>query len=131
VTTPQRVVAYVVRGGELLVFEEEGAPGLQVPAGRSDPGETLEETLRRELREEVGLEARVVRELGSSTRSRADYGVYESHYFHVETDDTRNAWSHVVSGTGEDVGLVFHCRFVPIRDVGLRSDLGEFLHELA
>jgi putative (di)nucleoside polyphosphate hydrolase len=129
--TPQRVVAYVTRGDRLLVFEEEGAPGLQVPAGRCDDGESLEETLHRELREEVGTEARIVRELGASTRKRTRYGVFESHYFHCETDEPRDAWSHVVTGTGDDVGLVFHCRFVPVAEAALRSDLGEFLDALA
>jgi ADP-ribose pyrophosphatase YjhB (NUDIX family) len=49
--TPLRVVAYVTRGDELLVFEHRDHPeeGTQVPAGRLDPGEALEEGLAREL----------------------------------------------------------------------------------
>ncbi len=124
------MVAYVTRGSELLVFEEEGAEGWQVPAGRCDPGESLEETVRRELREEVGVEARLLREVGVSTRRRSRFGIYESHYFALETDDPRDEWTHVVTGAGDDAGFVFHCRFVPIAEARLVSDHGEFLAAL-
>jgi 8-oxo-dGTP pyrophosphatase MutT (NUDIX family) len=66
----QRVLAYVTRERagrkELLVFEDPEDPGtgLQLPAGRLDPGETLEQCLLRELHEEAGLEG-----LGSCWRS--------------------------------------------------------------
>jgi 8-oxo-dGTP pyrophosphatase MutT (NUDIX family) len=57
----QRVLACVTRQRaarvELLVFEapRHAEIGIQVPAGRLDPGETLESCLRRELVEEAGL----------------------------------------------------------------------------
>jgi 8-oxo-dGTP pyrophosphatase MutT (NUDIX family) len=72
--TPLRVVAYVTRGDQLLVFEHRDLPeaGTQVPAGRLDLGELLEEGLARELVEEVGIEAQVVRKLGTVTR---DHGI--------------------------------------------------------
>ena len=66
----QRVVAYVTRERdgvkELLVFDHRDHPkaGTQVPAGRIDPGESLEECLHRELDEEAGLRGTIVRELG-------------------------------------------------------------------
>ena len=128
--TPQRVVAYVTRGRELLVFEEPGYPGLQVPAGRCDDGESLEQALRRELREEVGVEAGDLRRVGVSTRERGRHGVYESHYFHCETNDPRDVWEHVIGGDGDDAGLPVRCRFVPASEARLLADLGEFLHEL-
>ena len=114
--TPLRVVAYVTRGRELLVFEHLGLPsaGTQVPAGRLDPGESLKAGLARELDEEVGIRARVVRELGYVTRRQGDGKVYESHYFQLESDDPRDAWEHVVRGNGDDAGLVFLCRFAPL-----------------
>ncbi len=85
--TRLRVVAYVTRGCELLVFEHRDLPeaGTQVPAGRLDPGESLEECLARELDEEVGIRARGVGELAHVTRRQGDGNVYESHYFHLET----------------------------------------------
>jgi len=131
--TRLRVVAYVTRGRELLVFDHLDLPeaGTQVPAGRLDPGETLEEGLARELDEEVGIRARVLRELGHVTRRAGDGKVYESHYFQLETDDPRDAWEHVVRGNGDDAGLVFQCRFVPLEPAPeLAGRQAEFLDRL-
>ena len=80
----QRVLAYVTRERcghrEVLVFDIPSDPGAktQVPAGRLDPGEKLEQGLRRELHEEAGLEdVRIVRKLATwNTR-------YENHAFEV------------------------------------------------
>jgi 8-oxo-dGTP pyrophosphatase MutT (NUDIX family) len=127
------VVAYVTRGSELLVFDQQGdlEAGTQVPAGRLDPGESLAEGLARELDEEVGIRARVLRELAHVTRRQGDRRVYESHYFQLETDDPRDAWEHVVRGDGDDAGLLFLCRFVPLDPLpALAGRQGEFLHLL-
>ena len=118
----QRVLAYVTRerGGrtELLVFDQRGDPeaGTQVPAGRLDPGETLEHGLRRELHEEAGLDrVRIVRELPvlGDWVARSEY---ENHAFEVriEVDETGDTWEHVVHGDGDDAGLVFSYRWVPV-----------------
>jgi 8-oxo-dGTP pyrophosphatase MutT (NUDIX family) len=131
--TRLRVVAYITRGHELLVFDQRGDPEArsQVPAGRLDPGESLEEGLERELDEEVGIRARVVRELARVTRRLGDGNVYESHYFHLETDEPRDVWEHVVHGEGDDAGLVFLCRFAPLEPPPrLAGHQGEFLHLL-
>ncbi|HKP17603.1 MAG TPA: NUDIX domain-containing protein [Gaiellaceae bacterium] len=117
----QRVLAYVTRERdgrkELLVFEDRDRPeaGVQVPAGRVDRGETLEQCLLRELGEEAGLErVRILREipvLGDwVNRSR-----YENHAFEVcpETE-TPDSFEHVVKGSGDDAGFVFHYRWVPL-----------------
>ena len=128
-----RVVAYVTRGRELLVFDHRDLPsaGTQEPAGRLDPGEALEDGLARELDEEVGIRPRVVRELGQVTRRQGDGKVYESHYFQLESDDPRDAWEHVVRGTGDDAGLVFLCRFVPLEPLPrLAGRQAEFLGTL-
>lgn len=116
----RRVVAYVtrVRDGrtELLVFEDPEHPhmGIQVPAGRLDPGEELEAGLLRELEEEAGLtNARIVREL---LGFEAHYSSrYENHGFHVVLDgDAPDEWEHEVFGAGDDAGLVFRYRWAPI-----------------
>ncbi len=124
----------MTRGDELLVFEHRHHPeaGTQVPAGRIDPGESLEEGLTRELDEEAGIEARVVRELSHVTRDHGgDVGVYESHYFHLVTGEERDAWEHAVHGEGDDSGMVFLCRFVPLTPLPrLAGNQGEFLHLL-
>lgn len=127
---PLRVVAYVTRGAQLLVFDHRDLPsaGTQVPAGRLESGESLEGGLARELDEEIGIRARVVCELGHVTRRQGDGRVYESHYFQLESDDPRDAWEHVVRGNGEDAGLVFECRFVPLDPVPqLAGAQAEFL----
>ena len=115
------------------MFEHRDVPpaGLQVPAGRLDPGETLEQGLARELDEEAGVRATRVRELGTVEGPRVGDVHYESHYFHVETDERRNAWEHVVHGDGDDAGLVFLCRFVPLDpEPQLAGRQGEFLRML-
>jgi 8-oxo-dGTP pyrophosphatase MutT (NUDIX family) len=121
----RRVVVYVtrVRGGqtELLVFEDPDNPevGVQVPAGRLDEGEELEEGVLRELAEETGLErARIVRELPGFEEHYPSR--YENHGFQVALDaDAPDEWEHVVYGDGDDAGLVFRFRWVPITP-GLR-----------
>jgi len=117
----KRVLAYVTRRREgrteLLVFDQQDDPeaGTQVPAGRLDPGETLEEGLLRELREEAGLEqVRIVREL-SILGTWADASPYENHAFEVNVDgETADEWEHEVQGDGDDAGLVFLYRWVPV-----------------
>jgi 8-oxo-dGTP pyrophosphatase MutT (NUDIX family) len=132
----KRVVAYVTRerdgATELLVFEHRDHPsaGVQVPAGRADPGETLEQTLRRELHEESGIEdAVVVRELGRPTWPEK----YENHAFEVAVDgvDLPDAWAHEVHGKGDDAGLVFLYRWEPVRpDLELFDRRDPILEEL-
>ncbi|MGH3100539.1 MAG: NUDIX domain-containing protein, partial [Thermoleophilia bacterium] len=64
----QRVLGYTTRdsepGRELLVFEQdEPGSGVQIPAGRLDPGEELVPALMREIEEESGLTGlRLIRE---------------------------------------------------------------------
>jgi 8-oxo-dGTP pyrophosphatase MutT (NUDIX family) len=114
-------MAYVTRERdgrtELLVFDQVGDPeaGTQVPAGRIDPGETLEEGLLRELHEEAGIDAaKVVRELsilGDWVRASP----YEEHAFELRADpDLPESWDHVVHGDGEDAGMVFRFRWVHV-----------------
>jgi 8-oxo-dGTP pyrophosphatase MutT (NUDIX family) len=118
-----RVLAYVTRerGGrlELLVFDQRGDPeaGTQVPAGRIDPEESLEQGLLRELHEEAGIEeARVVRELPVRGEWLAQ-SPYDDHAFEVRADDASRAdtWEHVVHGDGDDAGLVFCYRWVAVQ----------------
>jgi 8-oxo-dGTP pyrophosphatase MutT (NUDIX family) len=91
VSRRQRVVAYVTRERdgvkELLVFDhcDDPSAGTQVPAGRVDPGETLEECLTRELDEEAGLRGRIVREL-----RRPDWPAkYENHAYELRSREVK------------------------------------------
>ena len=117
----QRVLAYVTRERdgrtELLVFDHRDEPdsGTQVPAGRLDPGETLEEGLLRELHEEAGLDRlRIVREL-PILGEWAERSRYENHAFEVQVEgEAPDTFEHVVHGDGDDAGLVFVYRWVGV-----------------
>ena len=122
-----RVLAYVTRERdgqiELLVFDQRDDPeaGTQVPAGRLDPGESLEQGLLRELHEESGIVgARIVRELPVLGEWVAK-SPYDDHAFEVRVDGTAPAdtWEHVVHGDGDDAGFVFCYRWVAV-EPGLR-----------
>jgi ADP-ribose pyrophosphatase YjhB (NUDIX family) len=116
----KRVVAYVTRGRELLVFDHKGMPHVptQVPAGRVDSHEDLEAGLRREVEEETGLtEIEIVCKLADADEFEQLYGsgAHESHAYHAVVEPGGpDAWEHPVSGTGMDSGLVFVCRWVPL-----------------
>jgi 8-oxo-dGTP diphosphatase len=119
VTRRQRVVAYITRERdgrtELLVFEDPEHPhmGIQVPAGRLDPGEELEAGVLRELEEEAGLTKVRVRELPGFEDHYPSR--YENHGFHVVlTEEAPDEWEHVVVGDGDDAGFTFRYRWAPI-----------------
>jgi ADP-ribose pyrophosphatase YjhB (NUDIX family) len=118
----KRVVGYVTRGRELLVFDHKGMPHVptQVPAGRVDSHENLEEGLRREVEEETGLTGiEIVSILANGDEFRELYGpgAHESHAFHaVAEPGGPDAWEHPVTGTGMDSGLTYACRWVPLDD---------------
>jgi len=112
----KRVVGFVTRGRELLVFGHAGVT--QVPAGRIDYDETLEEGLVREVEEETGVTGlQIVGALADADEADQLYGVlaHRTWAFHaLAADENRNAWDHHVTGSGMDAGLVLSCRFVQL-----------------
>ncbi|MDL4815524.1 NUDIX hydrolase [Actinomadura opuntiae] len=117
-----RVAAYVIRRravAELLVFDHVGLPeaGTQVPAGGVHPGEGLEEAVLREVAEETGLvSASVVRRVAVEDRPHPDtHRPRRTTFFQLEAPASMaDSWCHTVRGDGEDVGLMFACRFLPL-----------------
>ena len=116
----ERVVAYVTRQGprglDLLTIEQgdiEG--GVQVPAGRLDPGESPEHGLAREVEEETGITGvSVVRRLADAAEFERLYGPapHRSHAFHAEVaSEGAEEWEHRVHGS-ERRGVVYRCRWV-------------------
>jgi ADP-ribose pyrophosphatase YjhB (NUDIX family) len=116
----KRVVGYVTRGRELLIFDHKGMPHVptQVPAGRVDSHESLEEGLRREVEEETGVtEIEIVSVLADEDEFKELYGpgAHESLAFHsVAAPGGPDAWEHPVTGSGMDSGLVYACRWAPL-----------------
>jgi 8-oxo-dGTP pyrophosphatase MutT (NUDIX family) len=129
----RRVVAYVVRDGALLVFEHRDFPeaGTQVPAGTVEHGEDPAAAVVREVLEETGVRAAVVRELGSTDTIAPKRGdPRRNFFFELATDDVRDEWEHVVHGGGGDDGLVFLCRFAPLAGLQTLAADEDFLMEL-
>ena len=58
-----RACAVTLRDGKILAMKDERSPYCYLPGGRVALGETAEEALLREVREELGVEARIVRPL--------------------------------------------------------------------
>lgn len=55
----QRVAGIAVRRGRILLHKEAGAPYWSLPGGRTHLGEPSPDTLRREMREEIGVDVEV------------------------------------------------------------------------
>ncbi|MFE3944437.1 NUDIX domain-containing protein [Streptomyces sp. NPDC059118] len=117
-----RVAAYVIRQcavPELLVFDHIGMPtaGTQVPAGGVGPDEELEQAVLREVAEETGLSAAtVVRKIAVEDKPHPETGQpRRTAFFFVRAPaDTPDSWEHRVRGDGDDAGLAFACRFLPL-----------------
>jgi 8-oxo-dGTP pyrophosphatase MutT (NUDIX family) len=135
-----RVAAYVLRhtpeGPELLVIDHVDFPeaGTQVPAGGVEPGESPAQAAGREVVEETGLTGvEVVAELGVSEWPHPVTGrARRTTYVQLRaTGRPTVEWGHRVAGDGEDGGLRFACRFVPLPLVGHLADhQDEFLDRI-
>jgi len=79
----QAVVLDPARG--VLLAVRTDLQGWELPGGRVEIGETVEQALVRELREELGIDARVVRRVGSWIRT--GYRPHTANVFVCETDD--------------------------------------------
>jgi 8-oxo-dGTP pyrophosphatase MutT (NUDIX family) len=131
-TTVRKVCAYVTRrSSELLVFDGPGHDCPQVPKGTIEGDEPPRVALRRELREETGLEPDC-----PPTHVASDVWIrrhhpprrYLRHFYHVSVEEARDAWTHVVTGTGEEVGDEFSLSWRPIDAVEpLALDLDDYV----
>ncbi|WP_433466654.1 NUDIX hydrolase [Spirillospora sp. CA-128828] len=125
-----RVAAYVIRCRavpELLVFDHVGMPeaGTQVPAGGVRPGEEPEQAVLREVAEETGLRtASVIRRIITEDKPHPHTRrPRRTMFFQLQAPATTpDAWEHLVSGQGEDEGMTFGCRFLPLPLKGPLAD---------
>ena len=118
-----KAYAYVVRKRnnrkELLVFRHPTPEaGVQVPKGTIDPAEGPAEAVLRELKEESGL---TIEDIGRVHMLRADRWRERTedpwtirYFFVLETEEPRQRWQHVVTGDGEDQGMVFDYYWVAL-----------------
>ncbi|MCW4464255.1 NUDIX domain-containing protein [Glutamicibacter sp. MNS18] len=139
----RKVVGYVVRGGRLLVFTHDGVPlevaGVQVPAGSIEPGEQPVAAVVREVREETGVDAQVVRVLGVERYDvwPAKPELHERHFFQLaplggRSEERWRAGEEMPSDDGPTQRWT--CQWIPLEQAhvlcaGFGARLGEILLE--
>lgn len=135
----RKVVGYVVRNGQLLVFSHDDFPlevtGVQVPAGSISEGEEPSEAAVREVLEETGLRARVVRALGVEQYDMwpSKPEMHERHFFQLELldDEVPERWRAGEHDPSDGGGHVrWTCWWTPLKDAhvlcaGFGARLGE------
>ena len=88
-TSRQVVAAVLVRGGQVLICQRTAHQALplqwEFPGGKIEAGESEPEALRRELREELGIDAEIGREVASLCHRYHADREFELHFFLVES----------------------------------------------
>ncbi len=92
-------------------------PAPRSPDGGIHPDEEPQQAVLREVAEETGLlTASVVQQIIVEDKPRSDTRrPRRTIYFHLQAlATTADAWNHRVCGDGDDMGLMFACRFLPL-----------------
>jgi len=124
----RKVLAYITRGGaehlEILVFTQKDREeaGVQVPGGTIEQDEMVIDALYREIVEESGItpdELELVGKLKNVMYTPdSKKAKYDRFFFHlIYKGSDRNEWEHHVGGGGEDDGMVFVFKWVPIKEL--------------
>lgn len=108
------VAAIILRDGEILLIRRGGEPGAglwSIPGGNVELGETLEEALKREVREETGLEIIVGKLAGVHNLVVREAGRIRFHYVILDY------FADVVSGEMCPASDVTDCRWVRLDEL--------------
>ena len=138
-----RATSYITRttryGPQLLVFDYLSQPeaGTHLPGGGVEPGERPDTAAIREAIEETGITGHLKLHgvVGVQQGIHNTGEPYISIYFHLTSNETRDAWKHTMIGDHDawDTGLEVSCRFIPLAEAPsfLRTNWhrqDEFLH---
>ncbi len=137
-----KAVAYITHGDRLLVFSHPDHPdaGIQVPGGTVKAGESPEEAVSREAREETGLEGLVsraflgTRDYESASGSGAE--IERRYYYHLELrGPAPDTWRHYETdpsdGSPGPIALEFFWAGFPGAVPPLAGGQGDLLPRLA
>jgi 8-oxo-dGTP pyrophosphatase MutT (NUDIX family) len=111
----QKSFSYIIRlnqaGPELLVFDSLEEPGLEVPKGSVQPGETPMQAAMREVEEESGLTGlALITELGVTL-----WQDEEQHFFLFRASGPLpDRFEHVVTGQDGDRGMRYQYGWIAV-----------------
>jgi ADP-ribose pyrophosphatase YjhB (NUDIX family) len=111
-----RVVGVAVHNDSVLLHRAEGEGFWTFPGGRAEFGEPAEQTLKREMREEIGVEVEVVRLLWlvENFFTYADMRYHEiALYFLMRFPTTCKYLGHAGSFQGEEEGMKLTFQWFP------------------
>lgn len=136
-----KVFAYITLSAQLLVCKHTSFPeaGIQVPGGTVEEGETPDEAVLREAREETGLdELEINSHLGMQPfdlSSIGGAGIQYRHFFHLHfTGINKDLWRHFERTPSDGhSGLIefeFYWVKMPEDVPELAGELGVMLHKV-
>jgi 8-oxo-dGTP diphosphatase len=104
-SAPSRVKAIVAVERQVLLLRRPSGEW-DLPGGRCDDGETLEETLQREMREEIGMMPRQAQFLQSAWRQRNNKPPVHVAFFGCQIDRQQLATELQLSAEHQDAQLI-------------------------
>lgn len=135
-----KVFAYITRihhqTQEILVFEHRDYPeaGIQVPAGTIEENELPIDALKREVKEETGLEIDdEIRFMGNRAFIHLAKNEIHNRFFYQVNfkGDCPRQFQHTVTGKGEDENLVFNFSWMNLNELpSLIADHDAMLSEI-